>query len=74
MQPGYYTALFYSVVLHGLLLGFLAASFGWQQFTAASESPPLAIQAAVVDESLIAAELEKLQAADEAIRAAEVQR
>jgi len=75
MQPGYFSALFFSIVLHGLLLVFLTVSFALQQFSNASLPPPaLAIQAAVVDESMIAAELAKLEATDKRIKAAEEQR
>ncbi|MBT8130953.1 MAG: cell envelope integrity protein TolA [Gammaproteobacteria bacterium] len=74
MQKGYYPALFYAIVLHALLIGLLSFSFAWQQFSDVSAAPVLAIEAAVVDESLIEAELAKLEQADERIREAEGQR
>ncbi len=65
MKTGLVSAYFYSVLLHALLLGMLIFSFGWRQFSQAQAPPPvLALQAQVVDEDLIAAELDKLQAAD----------
>ncbi|MDH3645976.1 MAG: cell envelope integrity protein TolA [Gammaproteobacteria bacterium] len=75
MQKGYYPALFYAIVLHGALLALMTLSFAWRQISQASlPPPPLAIQAAVVDESMIEAELAKLEAADQRIREAEAQR
>lgn len=67
MKTGFIPALSFSVLMHLALVAMLSFSFGWRHFNPASApAAPLAIEATVVDESLIQGELDRLAAIDAA--------